>query len=252
MLCSITNGSKPGRQAAVVLFCYAGRIFSSLFGGHTHPQQPEGPPAFAEQPGSAHTAGNQAVSRQTAPPDGTPDTETEGAGSQPQPQPEMHDVDESMAETDAQLHSAQQAQRSALQAEQESLAVSRESLVQLRQSMQQGMAQPLFGGGHNLLESCSLAESPASLLGKHLTSLNSTYECEYMVVPNELSDFTRLVDNRVATLVYPDGQIGSFILYLIVRGYEPDVTHQIGKHSWGVAPEGSLHTLNLTFQLWHT
>ena len=141
MLCSITNDSKPGRQATVALFCYAGRIFSSLFGGHTHPQQPEGPLASADQPGSAHTAGNQAVSHETALPDGMPDTDMEGAGDQPQPQPEMHDVDESMAETDAQLHSAQQAQRGALQAEQESLSASRESLERLRQSMQPGMAQ---------------------------------------------------------------------------------------------------------------
>ncbi len=46
------------------------------------------------------------------------------------------DDDESMAESDADLHTARQAQREALQAEQDSLSDSRHSLMQVRESLQ--------------------------------------------------------------------------------------------------------------------
>lgn len=99
------------------------------------------------------------MSHETALPDGMPDTDMEGAGGQQQPQPQMHDVDESMADTDAELHSARQAQRGALQAEQESLSASRESLVQLKQSMQPGMAQhATVWWWSQPVEVCSLTE----------------------------------------------------------------------------------------------
>ena len=50
-----------------------------------------------------------------------------------------------MAEADADLHSAQQAQREALQAEQESLQSSRQGLAEVREAMQQqtGAVLPL-------------------------------------------------------------------------------------------------------------
>lgn len=50
--------------------------------------------------------------------------------------PEGVGDDESMAESDADLHTARQAQREALQAEQESLSDSRRSLMQVRESLQ--------------------------------------------------------------------------------------------------------------------
>ena len=50
---------------------------------------------------------------------------------------EQQDLGRSMAESDADLHTAQQAQREALQAEQESLQDSRQGLQEVREAMQQ-------------------------------------------------------------------------------------------------------------------
>ncbi len=50
---------------------------------------------------------------------------------------EQQDLDRSMAESDADLHTAQQAQREALQAEQESVQSSRQGLQEVREAMQQ-------------------------------------------------------------------------------------------------------------------
>ncbi|KAL0024653.1 hypothetical protein WJX77_006333 [Trebouxia sp. C0004] len=112
----------------------AGRLFSSLFGSHDLHPQAESTRSHGEQPapspaaesGSHHTQATGAGTRSVV-----PDT-----GRSRQQGPESVGDDESMAETDADLHTAQQAQKDALQVEQESLSDSRQSLVQVRESLQ--------------------------------------------------------------------------------------------------------------------
>ena len=63
--------------------------------------------------------------------------------------------DESMAEADADLHAAQQAQREALQAEQESVQNMRQGLMEVREAMQQRTGVVLMPPAPQLLQLCS-------------------------------------------------------------------------------------------------
>ena len=115
--------------------CYSGRLFSSLFGRHDDHPQAESTRSHGEQPVSAPAAESASHHTQATGTDTrfvAPDMEA----SRQQGSERVGD-DESMAESDAVLHTAQQAQREALQAEQESLSDSRHSLMQVRESLQQ-------------------------------------------------------------------------------------------------------------------
>ncbi len=114
--------------------CFSGRLFSSLFGSHDHHPEAESPRSHGEQPVSSraaesashHTQATGTDTRSVAPDMGQSRQQgSEGVGD-----------DESMAESDADLHTARQAQREALQAEQESLSDTRQSLMQVRESLQ--------------------------------------------------------------------------------------------------------------------
>ena len=114
--------------------CCSGRLFSSLFGSHDNHSQADSPRPHGEQPVSSpaaesashHTQATGTDTRSVAP----------DMGRSRQQGPEGVGDDESMAESDADLHTARQAQREALQAEQESLSDSRRSLMQVRESLQ--------------------------------------------------------------------------------------------------------------------
>ena len=74
--------------------------------------------------------------------------------------------------------------------------------------------------------------------------------CEWLLMHNGLSDFIRLA-GKLCDDARPN-KTDSLIPYLTVRGLDPLVTHQtswLSKHSLEIAPDGSLHTLNSTFQL---
>ena len=114
--------------------CYSGRLFSSLFGSHDHHPQAGSPRSHGEQPvsspaaesGSHHTQAVATGTRSVVADMGRSRQQgSEGVGN-----------NESMAGTDADLHTARQAQREALQAEQESLSDSHQSLMQVRESLQ--------------------------------------------------------------------------------------------------------------------
>ncbi len=113
--------------------CYSGRLFSSLFGSHHH-SQAESPRSHGEQPVSSPAA-ESAIHDTQAAGTGTRSVVPD-MGRSRQQGPEGVGDDESMAGTDADLHTAQQAQREALQAEQQSLSDSRQSLMQVRESLQ--------------------------------------------------------------------------------------------------------------------
>ncbi len=114
--------------------CCSGRLFSSLFGSHDHHPQTESPTSHGEQPVSSPAAESASHHTQAAG-TGTRSVASDMGGSRQQG-PEGVGDDESMAESDADLRTARQAQREALQAEQESLSDSRQRLMQVRESLQ--------------------------------------------------------------------------------------------------------------------
>ncbi len=114
--------------------CYSGRLFSSLFGSHDHHPKAESPRSHGEQPVSSPAAESASHDTQAAGP-GTRSVVAD-VGRSRQQGPEGVGDDGSMAETGADLHKAQQAQREALQAEQESLSGSRQNLMQVQESVQ--------------------------------------------------------------------------------------------------------------------
>ena len=132
--CAACRAALPVVQLAKQPCCYSGRLFSSLFGSHDHHPQSDSPRSHGKQLASSPAAESASHNTQAAGTGmryGVPDMEQnrqQGA--------EGVADDESMAEGDADLHTARQAQREALQAEQEALSDSRQSLMQVRESLQ--------------------------------------------------------------------------------------------------------------------
>ena len=114
--------------------CCSGRLFSSLFGSHDHHPQAESLRSHDEQPVSSLAADSASHNAQAAG-TGTRSVVPDMGRSRQQGAEGVGD-DESMAESDADLHTARQAQREALQAEQESLSDSHQRLMQVRESLQ--------------------------------------------------------------------------------------------------------------------